>query len=231
MNESDRRTTCVIVRAYNEAAALGDVVRSLLAANCRVVVVDDGSSDATAAVARSLAVRLVRHAVNLGPGAALQTGLAAALATGATTIVTFDADGQHAVGDLERLVEPIVSGRADAVFGSRFLRAEDRRLVPWSRRLLLRGAVVVNFLFTRRWLTDAHNGLRALSAELARTIELEERSFAYASELQAKIVRGGWRLLEVPVSIRYSERSLAKGQKGWNAVNVVLDLLGGRILR
>jgi len=221
----------VVVRAFNEAPTIGAVLRALLDAGYPVVVVDDGSSDETAAVARPLQVCLVRHRVNLGPGAALQTGLEAALSAGALRMVSFDADGQHSVGDIERLVEPIVDGRADAVFGSRFLREEDRRLVPRGRRLLLRGAVFVNFLFTRRRLTDAHNGLRALSAEVARGIELRERSFAYASELQRAIVLQGWRLVEVPVSIRYTARSLAKGQRGWNAINVALDLLGGRILR
>lgn len=231
MNEIDRRKTFVVVRALNEASTLGGVARALLAAGYSVVVVDDGSTDETAAVARSLPLLFVRHRVNLGPGAALQTGFRAALAAGAERLVSFDADGQHAVDDVERLLAPIVDGRADAVYGSRFLRAADRRLVPFPRRLLLRGAVLVNALFTRRWLSDAHNGLRALAAEVAREIEIEESSFAYATELQAKIVRGGWRLVEVPVSIRYSARSLAKGQRGWNAVNVVLDLLGGRLLR
>ena len=228
MDPAPRHATHVVVRAFNEASTLGDVLGELLAAGHTVIVVDDGSSDATTSIAGSLPVRLVRHRVNLGPGAAFQTGLVAALAAGAERIVTFDADGQHSVGDIERVVEPIVAGRADAVFGSRFLRAEDRRLVPLQRRFLLRGAVAVNALFAGRWLTDAHNGLRAFSAEVARGIEIEETGFAYASELLARIVERRWRLVEVPVSIRYTERSMAKGQKSWNAINVVLDLLGGR---
>jgi glycosyltransferase involved in cell wall biosynthesis len=231
MDAAHRRTTHVVVRAFNEAATLGDVLHELLASGYPVVVVDDGSSDDTPSIARSLPVRLVRHRINLGPGAALQTGLAAALADGAERIVSFDADGQHQVGDIDRLVEPIVAGRADAVFGSRFLRAEDRRRVPLPRRILLRGAVVVNALFAGRWLSDAHNGLRALSAEVARGLELEESSFAYASELLARLVERRWRLVEVPVTVLYTESSLAKGQKGWNAINVVIDLLGGRSQR
>lgn len=221
----------IVVRAFNEAPRLGPVLAALVSAGHRVIVVDDGSEDGTAALARSFPVALVRHAVNLGPGAAFQTGLEAALAEGADPIATFDADGQHDVADLERILAPVRAGEADVAFGSRFLRPQDRALVPPARRLLLRGAVEVNALFTGRRLSDAHNGLRALSAAVARTIRIEEPGFAYATDLLAQIARGDWRLVEIPVAIRYTPASLAKGQRGWNAINVVLDLIGGRLLR
>jgi len=221
----------VIVRARDEAATLDGVLAELLAAGYGVVVVDDGSFDATAEIAAARGVVVVRHAINLGPGAALQTGLTAALATDARFLVTFDADGQHRVADIPTVNAPLAAGEADVVFGSRFLRAEDRRRVPPGRRLLLRGAVLVNALLTGRLLSDAHNGLRAFTRPAAAAIELHETSFAYATELLEQILRERLRLVEVPVTVSYTQHSLRKGQSGWNAVNVVLDFLAGKVLR
>jgi glycosyltransferase involved in cell wall biosynthesis len=221
----------VIVRAFNEAGAIAPVLDALGARGYAVLVVDDGSSDRTAELARERGALVVRHPINLGPGAALATGLAAGSRGTASVVATFDADGQHDVNDLPRILAPLAEGRADVVFGSRFLRAEDRRRIPWSRRLLLRGAVLVNALLTRRLLTDAHNGLRAMTRAAASSIELHESGFAYATELLEQVHRRGFRLLEVPVSVSYTRHSMRKGQTGWNAVNVVLDFLAGKVLR
>jgi glycosyltransferase involved in cell wall biosynthesis len=221
----------VIVRARNEAGTLREVLDRLLAVGYRVVVVDDGSTDATSALAASRGALVVRHAVNIGPGAALTTGLVAALERGAAYVATLDADGQHDVDDLPRLLAPLAAGEADVVFGSRFLRREDRIRVPPARRLLLRGGIVFNALFTGRLLSDAHNGLRAFTRRAAAALDLRETGFAYATELLDQVARRKFRLLEVPVSVSYTRRSLAKGQTGWNAVNIVLDFLAGKVFR
>jgi glycosyltransferase involved in cell wall biosynthesis len=221
----------VVVRAFNEAPALGRVLGALAAAGYRVVVVDDGSTDDTPRVAREHDVLCARHPINLGPGAALQTGLTAGLRAGARWLVTFDGDGQHDCADIPALLAPLRAGAADVVFGSRFLRREDRARVPFARRLLLRAGVAVNGVLTGVWLTDAHNGLRAFTREAAERIRLRERGFAYASELLSEIERHALRLAEVPVAVTYSPRSLAKGQRGWNSVHIVLDYLIGKVLR
>src|SRR5262245_19840796 len=111
----------VVIAAYQEARVIADVVTSVTAFTPHVVVVDDGSEDGTGARARAAGAAVLRHLVNRGQGAALQSGISYALAQGADVIVTFDADGQHDVGDLPALVEPILSGRADIALGSRFL--------------------------------------------------------------------------------------------------------------
>jgi glycosyltransferase involved in cell wall biosynthesis len=127
----------VIVPAYNEGKAVGTTVEQLLSAGYRVVVVDDGSTDDTADV-RRLPIVYLPHAVNLGQGAAPQTGMTYALRSGAEIAVHFDADGQHDCGQIETLIAPIVNGSADVVFGSRFLRREDNRQVPLKKRVVLR---------------------------------------------------------------------------------------------
>lgn len=228
---SSERDAHVIVRAFNEATTLERVLDGLVDAGYSVVVVDDGSRDGTFELASRRPVAVVRHPTNLGPGAALQTGLEAALLRGAQLVATFDADGQHRLGDLAACLEPLRAGTADVVFGSRFLRRADREAIPWPRRLLLRGGIVVNGLLTGTWMTDAHCGLRAMTRDAASRIRIRERSFAYASELLAEIRRHRLRLVEVPVSVRYTDYSLRKGQSGWNAVNVLLDYLSHKVLR
>lgn len=221
----------IIVPAYNEGRALKATLENLRSYRHVVVVVDDGSQDDTAAVAAQFPVHLVRHAINLGQGAALQTGMTYALERGARYIVHFDADGQHNPAEIDSLLEPLIRGEADVVLGSRFLRAADVQAVPWSRRWVLRTAVYVNWLLTGVKLTDAHNGFRALSRKAGEMIRLEEDGFAHASEIVDQIRRHKLRCIERPTGIRYTAYSRAKGQSFWNGFNVVFDLLAGRLLR
>lgn len=214
----------VIVPAYNERAIILSTLQSLIAAGYRVVVVDDGSTDGTDAVIRGLPVYSLRHSINLGQGGALQTGMTFALQQGAEIIVHFDADGQHKIEDIETLVQPLRCGEADVVFGSRFLRSQDVVAVPVKKRVLLRSAVLVNWLTTGICLTDAHNGLRALSAKAAQKIYLRENGFAHATEILSEVSRAHLRYIERPTTISYTEYSKAKGQPVWNAFNIVVDL-------
>jgi polyprenyl-phospho-N-acetylgalactosaminyl synthase len=218
----------IIIPAYNESRAIRSTVAPLIAYGYSVVVVDDHSIDQTRAVLQKLPVYYLRHPINLGQGAALQTGMDFALQQGAKFIIHFDADGQHQAEDISMLLEPLQRGQADVVIGSRFLRWEDRQEVPTLRQLFLRVAVLVNWMITGVWLTDAHNGFRALTRPAAQKICLRENRFAHASEILVQIRHAKLRYVERPTKIVYTNYSKAKGQSLWNAFNIVVDLLLSR---
>jgi polyprenyl-phospho-N-acetylgalactosaminyl synthase len=216
---TDHRATWVVIAAYNEGAVLREVVAEVVGAGWPVIVVDDGSSDETAAAARDGGAVVLRHCTNLGQGAALQTGIDYALARGARTLVTFDADGQHVAADIPAMVAALVD--ADIALGSRFLgkvEGADRR-----RMALLRTAVMMSNAMSRMKLTDAHCGLRAFRATAAPLLRITQDRMAHASELLRKIKESDLRVVEVPVTVRYTEHSKRKGQSGFQAVRIMFD--------
>lgn len=224
-----RRSLYVVIAAYDEHATVGPVVAALTAEYPHVVVVDDGSRDGTAETARRSGATVLRHCVNRGQGAALETGIRYALLRGAQIVVTFDADGQHAPEDIPVLVRPILEGRAEVVLGSRFLGTGLP--VPRGRRWLLRAAVLFTRLTSGLRVTDAHNGLRAFTAHAARSLEITLDRMAHASELLDRIRRARLAWTEVPVRIRYTPYSRAKGQSSLSAIPVAFEYLLGRVLR
>jgi glycosyltransferase involved in cell wall biosynthesis len=223
-----RDATFVIVPAYNEGPALEGVVRELRTAFPNVVVVDDGSSDDTGRIARRCATYALKHLINRGQGAAIQTGMDFALLRGAKYIVTFDADGQHRVADIPRLLRPILDGECDISIGSRFLGQTTN--LPASRRLVLRAAVLFTRVVNRVRLTDAHNGLRAFSRRAAEKIQIRQDRMAHASEIIDLIKATGLPFREVPVRIEYTEYSMAKGQSARGAFRIVFHYLVGRMV-
>ncbi len=217
----------VVVPAYNEARVVAGVVAELKLDAHRIVVVDDGSSDATAAVAAERGAVVLEHPINLGQGAALQTGIEFALARGAEIIVTFDADGQHRTADIVRLIDALQTHRADFALGSRFLGSAVN--MPALRRTLLRAATWFTRLTTGLALTDAHNGLRAMTRRGALCIRLRQNRMAHASEILGQIAASGLKFVEVPVTIEYSRYSLAKGQRSGDLIIILLDLFARRL--
>lgn len=218
----------ILIPAYNEAQSIGNVLDELAKLKADVVVVDDGSADATFQIARRHTPHALRHLINRGQGAALQTGLEYALRCGAEYIVTFDADGQHSLGDLQTLLEPIRSGACDVVLGSRFLNKKTEH-IPLIRRLTLRAATLFTRLVSQVSVTDTHNGLRAFSRRAALKIQITNDRMAHASEL-IDIIRGlDMPYREVPVHIRYTEYSMSKGQSLRSSFRILFDYFVGRV--
>jgi glycosyltransferase involved in cell wall biosynthesis len=216
--------TWVVIPLYNEEKVIAGVVAQVRKVFPQVVCVDDGSSDRSAQVAAMAGARVVRHPMNLGQGAALQTGFEYALADPAMKyVITFDADGQHQISDTIGMVERLRAGEADVVFGSRFL---DQRSKPgFARKLVLQAAVGYTNLTTHTRLTDAHNGLRAIRRPVVERLDLTQNRMAHASELVAQIGASKASYVEHPVHILYSDYSKAKGQSLWNSINILADLI------
>lgn len=219
----------VIIAAYNEAGVLARVISTVAGYGFRVAVVDDGSKDATHRTALANGAIVIRHPINLGQGAALQTGITFALARGADAIVTFDADGQHRASDIEFLLSALSREKAEFALGSRFLGQTSR--IPITRRALLRLATLFTRLTSGLRLTDTHNGLRAMTRRGAATIQMRQNRMAHASEILSQIADSGLRFVEVPVTIEYTAYSLAKGQRIGDSLTILSDLLTEKLHR
>ena len=221
MNEED---VWVVVPLFNEERVIAEVVRSARAVFPNIVCVDDGSTDASAAAAEAAGAVVVRHPVNLGQGAALQTGFEYALSVPSMRwVVTFDADGQHQIDDVVVMLDKARGENLDVVFGSRFL--DDRTEAGFLKGLVLRAAVGYTNLTTGTRLTDAHNGLRVMGRDVVARIEITQNRMAHASELVQQIGQLDVRYAESPVHIIYTDYSRSKGQSLWNAVNILADLI------
>ena len=214
----------VVIPVFNEDQVLQGVLSDVLATFSHVICVDDGSTDKSSDVIRSTNAILVSHPMNLGQGAALQTGIDAALISNRIKyVVTFDSDGQHSVADALAMVSKIRQGEVEVVFGSRFL--DERSNVGTLKKVVLKLAVLYTNALSGIKLTDAHNGLRVFSRHVAMHIELTHNGMAHATEIVNQISRGGFSFTEMPVHIEYTEYSKAKGQSLWNSVNILFDLI------
>jgi glycosyltransferase involved in cell wall biosynthesis len=219
----------VVVAAFNEGERLGHTLQRLCSCCTHVVVVDDGSSDDTSAVALRHPVWLLRHVVNCGQGAALQTGIDFALHQGAEILVTFDADGQHAPEEIACVVEPVRSRKAEVALGSRFLGQTFG--MSWARWFVLKLGVLFTRVFSRIHVTDTHNGFRAFSRRAAQQIRITHNRMAHASEILDQIREFEMKYCEVPVTVHYTAATMAKGQSSWNSIKIVGQLLLGRVVR
>lgn len=221
----------IIVPAFNEAQVIGDVVADLRSAFAHVVVVDDGSRDDTAGVALRAGAHVVPHPVNLGQGAAIQTGVEYTRRQPAAELfATFDADGQHRVADVVAMLERISHGDADLVIGTRFTGSAIVRTPP-LKRFILRTAASLSPSSRRLGLTDAHNGLRVFNRTVAEHLNLTMSGMSHAVEFIKLADENRWRVTEQPVEILYTEYSLSKGQPLLNGVNIVFDGLLRRRMR
>jgi polyprenyl-phospho-N-acetylgalactosaminyl synthase len=216
--------TWVIIPMYNEGSVVEEVVRGVRETFPNVVCIDDGSADESVAAARRGGAVVVQHPINMGQGAALQTGFDYALSDPLTTeVVTFDADGQHQVADARDMVAKLRDESLDVVIGSRFL--DERTEVARLRRAILKTAAVYTRWTSGMALTDAHNGLRVIDRSLLERLRLRQNRMAHASELIDQIGRAHVRWAEHPTHVIYSEYSKAKGQSLLNSVNILFELI------
>jgi glycosyltransferase involved in cell wall biosynthesis len=219
----------VVVPAYNEAPRIGRTLENLLQVASSIVVVDDGSADNTAEVALRYPVWLLRHPVNLGAGAATQTGITFSVRREAQFVATFDADGQHQPHDLLVLFQTLCEANADIVFGSRFLgQAID---MPFHRKLMLKVASLAAYLLCGLYVTDVTTGLRMMNSSAAKQIQITMNRFEHPIDLLHQIKRKRLRFVEAPATILYSQDSLTKGQRTGDVFRLGLRILAERVMR
>jgi len=215
----------ILIPAYNEHKTIASVLTDLkLHGYIQVLVVDDGSKDATVSAAQQNGAEVMKHLINRGQGGALETGLQyLSKEYSPDVIITFDADGQHQAKDIRALIQPILDGKADIVLGSRFL--EVKCDMPLFRRIILRLGIIFTNMISGINLTDTHNGLRALSKKAYTSISITHRGMEHASDIIDEINKRGLRYSECPVTILYTDYSKMKGQSSLGFVRMGLKIL------
>lgn len=228
---SETRDVWIVVPAFNEAGVIGDVIGELRSVFPNVVCVDDGSADDTGDIALRAGAHLMRHPVNLGQGAAIQTGVEYARSRpGAQLFATFDADGQHRVTDVLAMIDRLTAEAADIVIGTRFGQGVSRP--PLLKRVVLQTAAWLSPRGRRLGLTDTNNGLRVFNKTVADRLDITMNGMSHATEFIMLIDENNWRVVEHPVEVLYTEYSSAKGQPLLNGVNIIVDgFLRGRMPR
>ena len=221
----------IVIPLYNEEKVIRKTLEELRKKRPDdvIIVVDDGSKDNSYFEACIPGVYLLRHIVNLGQGAALQTGIDYAKKLGCKYVVTFDSDGQHCADDIEPFIQTLCKGEADIVLCSRFLgKAEN---IPTLKKYFLRVAALVERFLTGIKLTDVHNGFRAINVAKFPDFVITQNRMSHASEIIDLIKRLGMRYVEKPCTIRYSDYSLSKGQSMMNSVNIIIEFILGKAIK
>lgn len=223
----------ILIPAYNEAAAIEKVIETLPtkitginAIDC--IVVNDGSTDKTAEIAKTAGATVVSHIFNRGLGAALGTGFEYIRNKDYDCLITIDADGQHNPLDIEPVVRPIIEGKADVCVGSRFITFAGH--MPWYRRVGLAGMNFITFLLFWTWTTDSQSGMRAFSRNAFEKIQIKTNKMEVSSEFFFEISNKNLKYTEAPIEAIYSEYSLKKGQKNINAFRILWKLISRRFL-
>lgn len=221
----------ILIPAYNEAGAITGVIKGLQSHGyTNILVVNDGSKDDTAAVAKSAGAEVLNHIINRGQGAALRTGIEYIREQyNPDAIVTFDADGQHDINDLPAMLEPILSGACDITIGSRFLGVKAD--VPPIRKLILKAGVIFTNAISNINLTDTHNGYRVLGKKAICEIKITHRGWEHASDIIDEISKNKLRYKEIPVKINYTDYSKNKParQQTTNFIKMGIKIIFNKI--
>ena len=227
--ESDAYMITVLIPAFNEEQALAPVIAGIsakLGSRSITIVIDDGSTDATAAEARRCGAEVIRLAANQGKGAAMRLGRARAAALAGDIVVAIDADGQHDPACLPDLVAPVAAGTHDMVIGSRYLADSSRGATPHNRYLVrnLTCRYLGKALATN--LTDPYSGLRAYNRRVLDEMRLIGPGYQNELELLYEAAIHGWRVCEIPIPRLYPPNSSKMGARGGKLIGRVRVLSG-----
>lgn len=218
----------IIIPVYNEADMVGTVIQDVLKYFKNIICVNDGSKDDSVRVIVEAGGTLVDHPINLGAGAATQTGVDYALQNPNTQyFITIDADGQHDIKDAVKMLDHLKKHNLDIVFGSRF-KGSVENIAP-IKRAFLKLAAVFSSRASGINLTDPHIGLRVFNRNFAENLKLTLPDFTHASEVINRVGEGAFKYDEIAASVVYSDYSKAKGQPMLNAINIAIDLFFHRI--
>lgn len=217
----------IIIPAYNEGKVIGKVLKTLPKKikgikKILVIVVNDGSSDDTEAIAKKHTRYVITHSVNLGIGGALTTGFAVAKKLNVDIVVTFDADGQHSPKDIERVMQPIIKGKTDTVLGSRMINTKGMPPIKIMGNWFLN---ILTLLVFQIWTTDSQSGLRAFNKEAFNKISLYSLGYEISSEIVGEIKRNRLRVTEVSIKTIYTDYSKIKGQSIFNGMNILTRII------
>lgn len=216
-----------VIPAYYEEKNITKVIQKVLDYVDFLVVIDDGSKDQTyneAIKIKSEKLKVLRHPINLGQGASLQTGNEYAIQQGADIIIHFDADGQFLAEEIKKVINPIIEENADIVFGSRFL--EIKSDIPrFKKNIIMPMAKIFNYVFFGIKTSDPQSGFRAMKAEIAKKIKIENNRMAHCTEILAKAHKHKLKIKEVSITVLYEEF----GQKFSGGLKIIKDLIFKKI--
>ncbi|MCK9272038.1 DUF2304 family protein [Candidatus Gracilibacteria bacterium] len=237
-NKDNKDEFVFLIRAFNEESAIIKVLEGILKKGFRkIIIVNDGSADNTGRVAKDFIsknkdkhILLLTHLINRGGGAANKTGFEFLKKYGddlkVKWVVTYDADGQMDVDDMDLFLRIIKENKnLDVLLGSRFITGGTAQNIPALRKIILSGSKIITYFLNGMWVSDPHNGYRVISLDFIKKINITSDNMAYASEFIEEISRLKAKYIEVPVNIKYSEYSLGKGQKNSNAFKILFELL------
>lgn len=217
MNKND---VYIVIPAKDEATRIGLVLQKIkIEGYTNIVVINDGSTDDTGKVSEDLGATVLTHIVNLGPGAATQTGIDYAISMGAKVVVTLDADNQHCPTDIKRLLAEMEQKQVDVVIGSRFLEQDND--VPHIRVFLNKVGNYVTAFFTGLLVTDSQSGFKAMSVDFLEKSRISLSGFEFCTEIISMIKKEKVSYSEIPIKVRYTKESMEKGQHFGNGFKMV----------
>jgi len=191
------------IPAFNEEKNIAKVIVKLQQVADTIIVCNDGSTDLTKEIAEKMGVEVINHPKNLGYGAGIRSIFLKAAMLEPDILVTFDADGQHKVDDIQSVIQPILKNEADIVIGSRFLKDETNKNVPKYRKIGIKAITSITDSFTNQKLTDAQSGFRAYKKNVLKEIIPVEKGMGVSTEILIKASKKGFKVKEVPIEILY----------------------------